>query len=200
MEITLIRFASLISILAVLLLVSTTNTSSATSVIQNLLETWEGFDLYENPSKGIQIRYLANWTVDDSTDTNDPAFMVLFQAPNKSADIIVYAANMDDTRLGLQEILDFTIESYRNSSKDFSLIRSSASADLSGYPAYELVYNDRSVIDNSLLKIMERGTKIGNKLYTIIYEANASVFPSHVYAFEEMLDSFEPAPLSSLIR
>ena len=166
----------------------------------DLFGSWEGFDVYENPLKGIKIRYLSNWTVDDAEDPEDPAFIVQFYSPNKDADMIVYGANLGNPSMGLQELFDYTLASYKNSSEDFELVKSSVDSELSGYPAYELVYNDTKVLDNSSLKVTERGTIIGNIVYTVIFEAHPNIFSSHLSAFKKILDSFETSSLSSLIR
>lgn len=172
----------------------------ASNFIHELFGSWEGFETYENPSKGIKLRYPSNWTISDLEDPNDPSLVVQFYSPNKDADVIVYAGNLGDVRIGLQELLDYTIASYTNSSEDFDLVNSSVDSELSGYPAYELEYSDRSVLDNSSLRVMERGTKIGNSVYTIIYEAHSDKFSSHLTAVNRILDSFETSTLSSLIR
>ena len=82
------------------------------------------------------------------------------------------------------------VVNYKNQSlRDFQLLDyDTDSIILAGHPAYRLVYTG-TLEDGMIIKQMEIGTKIGDKVYYLDYYAEEEKYPDFLPAIQDMINS-----------
>ena len=171
---------SLLIILITSLLLSTPLTNQQTIAQTN--DDNNIFNLYENPTYGIQIQYPSNWGRLDLSFLQD------------SADIDFYP--LSDTSLAknlkiLVKNLPFhnmTLEEYTNSqiNPTEEILLESNTTTLANIPGYKIVFTN--VVG---LKTMQVWAIKDDKAYIITYVAKEEDYEKDLQIAQKMIDSFE---------
>jgi hypothetical protein len=156
------------------------------------------FSTYENPNYKIRIEYPLDWekVEDDDTANDRTTDIVTFYSPLESdsdthlENLWISIDNLDQQNITLEEYIDETIDTYRKYAKDFSLVELDSNTTFAGNsPAYKLVYT--STEEDDVIKTMEIGTMIDNKVYYISYLAEAKKYSEYLPMIQRMIDSFK---------
>jgi hypothetical protein len=191
---------------------STTNTSSSPSMDQTLsLQSFvrnnmsnnndsnTSFLTYVNPIYGISIEYPSSWTYqepEEEPSANTTIFSIVDIAPPISEDPNV----VTNFQMGIEELenpisLDqyarTVINSYRGN-LNFSLISVEDNSNLSGRPAYEVIFTDFTD-DGIERKSIERGTvdEVNNRAYYIAFNTETSMYEKFLPVVQTMIDSVQ---------
>jgi hypothetical protein len=97
----------------------------------------------------------------------------------------------------LEQYAQEIIDSYKRDLVDFQLVENvttttTLGSDDGANPAYKFTYTERiPEEDNIVLKTMEIGTIVGNKVYFIQYFAEESLYQKHLPTVEKMVDTLQ---------
>ena len=125
--------------------------------------------IYENPTYGIRVRYLSDWTIQESNTSGTLINIATFVSPtgpnsNPTAEVRIYMDTLHNSTTTLNNYEHFVaFTDYENKTSSFKLLElSTNSSTIAGKPAYTLIgtYQDRSA---GLQKLMEIGTVNGDK-------------------------------------
>jgi hypothetical protein len=180
-------------------LLSTTQSQSEPSAIQTQPQntTTPTGPTYENTTYGIRVQYPSDWTVEGSNASGTLINIATFVSPtgpnsNPTADVSIYMDKLHNSTTTLNNYAHFVASTdYENSNSyyhAFKLELSTNSSILAGKPAYTLIgtYQDRSA---GLQKVMEIGTIIGDKAYSVQYIADAPKYSSYFPAAQKIIGS-----------
>lgn len=156
---------------------------------------------YENPTHGIKIQYPSNWMA----STNQlPTYnsIIGFYSPLESlSDVLPVEFALSITtytnNISLDEYTKITRTALEQQGME---ITGSESTTLVGNPAHKITFSPGDQIaQNSPVefKFMQIFTTIGNKVYSLSYNAEASKFSTHLNTVQQMLDSLkiqQPSP------
>ena len=159
---------------------------------------------YENPTYGITIQYPSNWM----TSTNQlPTYnsIIGFYSPLESlSDVLPVEFALSITtytnNISLDEYTKITRTALEQQGMEIS---ESIATTLAGNPAHKITFSPGDQIaQNSPVefKFMQIFTIIGNKVYSLSYNAEASKFSTHLNTIQQMLDSVkiqQPSPPST---
>ena len=159
---------------------------------------------YENPTYGITIQYPSNWM----TSTNQlPTYnsIIGFYSPLESlSDVLPVEFALSITtytnNISLDEYTKITRTALEQQGMEIS---ESSATTLAGNPAHKITFSPGDQIaQNSpvVFKFMQIFTIIGNKVYSLSYNAEASKFSTHLNTIQQMLDSVkiqQPSPPST---
>jgi hypothetical protein len=162
------------------------NSSAATSV-----------STYDNRNYGIQIQYPSDWSVQESKSSceliNVAAFLSPTGNPFPTAEVTIYMDRLHNSTTNLDNYAHFVaFTDYENRPSYFHAFKlielSTNSSVLAGKPAYTLIgtYQDPSA---GLQKLMEVGTIIGDKAYSVQYIADAPKYSDYLPTVQKMIDS-----------
>ena len=170
--------------------IKATSEEDANSTIQ--------FLTYYDPIYRIKVQYPSNWTIDKKQILlyDDVTKIVGFiKDPNALAgDFLISVHNLTNKyvsrTIGLEELLNHTIDYYKEYYHDFNLIDSNTDATLANTSnsAYRLVWIDKE--GEYTIKTMQMGTIIGNLAYIIRYYAELGDYSDNLPLIERMIDSF----------
>jgi tetratricopeptide (TPR) repeat protein len=153
---------------------------------------------YENTAYGIRVQYPSDWTVQASNASGTPINIAKFVSPtgpdsNPTADVSIYMDKLHNSTTTLNNYAHFVaLADYENKSSYFHAFKllelSTNSSILAGKPAYTLIgtYQDPS---SGLQKLMEVGTIIGDKIYSMQYIADAPKYSSYFPAAQKIIGS-----------
>jgi len=137
---------------------------------------------YENRNYGIQIQYPSDWSVQESKSSGEPINVATFVSPtghdsDPTADVSLYIDKLHNSTTTLNNYAYFVaFADYENRPSYFHAFRllelNTNLSILAGKSAYTLIgtYQDPSAGSQ---KIMEVGTIIGDKVYSVQYIADA---------------------------
>ena len=159
---------------------------------------------YENPTYGIKIQYPSNWMA----STNQlPTYnsIIGFYSPLESlSDVLPVEFALSITtytnNISLDEYTKITRTALEQQGMEIS---ESSATTLAGNPAHKITFSPGDQIaQNSPVefKFMQIFTIIGNKVYSLSYNAEASKFSTHLNTIQQMLDSVkiqQPSPPST---
>ena len=159
---------------------------------------------YENPTYGITIQYPSNWM----TSTNQlPTYnsIIGFYSPLESLSDVLpveFALSITTytTNISLDEYSKITRTALEQQGMEIS---ESSATTLAGNPAHKITFlPGDQIAQNSPVefKFMQIFTIIGNKVYSLSYNAEASKFSTHLNTIQQMLDSVkiqQPSPPST---
>ena len=159
---------------------------------------------YENPTYGITIQYPSNWM----TSTNQlPTYnsIIGFYSPLESlSDVLPVEFALSITtytnNISLDEYTKITRTALEQQGMEIS---ESSATTLAGNPAHKITFSPGDQIaQNSPVEFnfMQIFTIIGNKVYSLSYNAEASKFSTHLNTIQQMLDSVkiqQPSPPST---
>jgi hypothetical protein len=148
---------------------------------------------------GIKIQYPYDWTVDESEPLSyyDVTKIVGFiKNPDELAgDFLISVHNLSGTykglRIGLEELLNNTIDYYKKYYDNFKVIDANTNVTLgnSHNSAYRLIWIDTDGLYT--IKNMQIGTISGNSVYIIRYYAESSEYATNLPLIYTMIDSLE---------
>ena len=159
---------------------------------------------YENPTYGITIQYPSNWMA----STNQlPTYnsIIGFYSPLESlSDVLPVEFALSITtytnNISLDEYTKITRTALEQQGMEIS---ESSATTLAGNPAHKITFSPGDQIaQNSPVefKFMQIFTTIGNKVYSLSYNAEASKFSTHLDTIQQMLHSVkiqQPSPPST---
>ncbi len=163
------------------------NSSAATSL-----------STYENRNYGIHIQYPSDWSVQESKSSGELINVATFVSPtgpdsDPTADVCIYLDKLHNSTTTLDNYAHFVaFTDYENKPSyihAFKLLElSTNSSTLAGKPAYTIIgtYQNPSF---GLQQLMETGTIIGNKAYSVQYIADAPKYSDYLPIIQKMIDS-----------
>ncbi len=150
---------------------------------------------YENTTYGIRVQYPSGWTVQRSNASGTPINIATFVSPtgpnsNPAAEVSVYMDKLHNSTTTLNNYAHFVaFVDYENRTSDFHAFRllelSTNSSILAGKPAYTLI-GTYELPSAGLQKLMEVGTIIGDKAYSVQYIADAPKYSSYFPAAQKI--------------
>ena len=152
--------------------------------------------LYTNPEYGLRIQYPSDWSYSESEiPSNATIFSIADFAPPESVDpsmMTNFQVGIEylENPLSLDAYVRNTINNYRASYENFSLISASTDITLAGHPGYELVFtNDYDGLEG---KSIERGfiDENTNTVYFTSFVTSPSLYDQLNPVVENMMSSF----------
>ena len=162
---------------------------------------------YSNPYYGFNIEFPSDWTYTESdVGSNYTIYSILNIAPPISQDPTLSTnvqIGIEDLEIGQLPSLDQyardTVNAYRNSYSNFSLKSVQTNSNISGMPAYEIIFTDSS--DGLTRMLVETGVidETTNRAYYLIFETENSTYSQYYPIVQDIFDSFELADSSTLL-
>jgi hypothetical protein len=155
--------------------------------------TTSDFLTYENPLVGIKMQYPSNWTVSSSA-LRDYTDVVAFYSPLQNlsdalpAQLVLSMVRYSQN-ISLDEYTNLSLSAL-NQSQQF-IVNESNPFTLANNPAHKIIFSAISPTDQGNFNVMQIWTSIGNKLYILSYNAEASKFSKNLPTIEQMLQSVE---------
>ena len=142
----------------------------------------------------IRIQYPFDWTVQESKSSGELINVATFVSPtgpdsNPTATVAIYIDRLHNSTTDLNNYAHFVaFTDYENNFHDFKLLELSTNSSLLGKSVYTLIgtYQDPSAGSQ---KIMEVGTVIGDKAYSVQYIADAPRYSDYLPTVQKMIDS-----------
>jgi hypothetical protein len=162
------------------------------SSISNITTTSD-FLTYENLLLGIKMQYPSNWTVSSSAlrDYND---VVAFYSPLQNlsdalpAQLVLSMVRYSQN-ISLDEYTNLSLSALNQSQQ--LIVNESNPFTLANNPAHKIIFSAISPTDQVNFNVMQIWTSIGDKLYILSYNAEASRFSKNLPTIEQMLQSVE---------
>jgi serine/threonine-protein kinase len=174
-------------------------------VMTNPKET--SFSIYENPTYGIKILYPAGWNKLEFGQITADSLVVGFALPREGkplSEINVSDFILENILIAVTKIIsapsssfskstilkDFVneqISSFKQGLADFQIIKSNTTA-IDNNPAYQIQYSSR--IGHAMFDTLQVWTISGNKIYTMIFNADPADYPTYLPIIQKMTDSF----------
>ena len=153
---------------------------------------------YENTTYGIQVQYPSDWTIQQSNASGTLINIATFISPtgpnsNPTADVAINMDNLHNSTTNLNNYARFiAFNDYENrtSYHAFKLLELSTNSTLAGKPAYTII-GTYDLPSSGLQKIMEIGSIIGDKAYSLQYIADAPKLSGYLPAVQKMIDSLQ---------
>ena len=170
---------------------------------QNLMEQKKSvnnndFVTYENPTYGIRIGYPADWQKTEHLNGN--RFWVDFISPFKNnpntfpaiVSVSVEGLNHNITAT-TNEYVSAILKNTKQSLSDFQIIESNRDANLTGSPAYKIVYSflSQDPAVQAHFQSMNLWSVRDKKVYSIAYTEAKSLYATYLPTVQKMTDSFE---------
>ncbi|MFZ0510901.1 MAG: PsbP-related protein, partial [Candidatus Nitrosopolaris sp.] len=164
------------------------------SIVQNATSV----STYENRNYGIQIQYPSDWTIQQLNPSGTLINIATFVSPtgpnsNPTADVSIYLDKLHNSTTTVNNYAHFVaLANYENKPSYFHAFKllelSTNSSVLAGKPAYTLIgtYQDPSA---GLQKLMEVGTIIDDKAYSVQYIADAPRYSGYLPIVQRMINS-----------
>ena len=153
---------------------------------------------YENTTYGIQIKYPSDWSVQESRPSGELINIAAFLSPTgnpfPTAEVTVYMDRLHNSTTNSNNYAHFVaFTDYENRPSyfhAFKLVELSTNSSLAGKLAYTII-GTYDLPSSGLQKIMEIGTIIGDKAYSLQYIADAPKFSGYLPAVQKMIDSLQ---------
>ncbi|MBO3460979.1 protein kinase [Aetokthonos hydrillicola Thurmond2011] len=147
--------------------------------------------LYNNPSKGITIKYPENWKPQEGGDSYE--YEITFISTNHNPVNTCYLEihiNITQEKRSLDESKNIAIQNIKKiKSNSQPTEDSQPSTTLSNFRAYKLIYTRQE--EQCKYKVMEIGTVRDGKAYYITYIAEVTEYSKYLSLAEDMINSFE---------
>jgi hypothetical protein len=162
------------------------NSSTATSVLT-----------YQNRNYRLQIQYPSDWSVQESKSSGALIKIATFLSPTgnpySTAAVALYVDRLHNSTTNLDNYAHFVASAdYENRPSYFHAFKllelSTNSSILAGTPAYTLI-GTYELHSFCLQKLMEVGTIIGDKGYSVQYIADAPKYSDYLPTVQKMIDS-----------
>jgi hypothetical protein len=158
---------------------------------------------YSNSIYGFDVKYPSDWSYTEyDAATNDSLYPIVDFVPPISADpnlktnLQIGIQDLDITRLpSLDQYTRESVNAYRNSLSNFSLISVRTNTTVSGLPAYEIVFMDNS--EGLDRKSIDVGVidEVNARAYYLVLNSEYTTYDQFFPFVQDMFDSFQ---LSSL--
>jgi hypothetical protein len=153
---------------------------------------------YDNTTYGIQVQYPSDWSVQESRSSGELINVAAFLSPTgnpfPTAEVTIYMDRLHNSTTNLNNYAHFVaFTDYENRPSyfhAFKLLELSTNSTLVGKPAYTII-GTYELPSSGLQKIMEIGTIIGDKAYSLQYIADAPKFSGYLPAVQKMIDSLQ---------
>ena len=162
------------------------------SSISNITTTSD-FLTYENLLLGIKMQYPSNWTVSSSA-LRDYDDVVAFYSPLQNlsdtypAQLVLSMVRYSQN-ISLDEYTNLSLSALNQSQQ--LIVNESNPFTLANNPAHKIIFSAISPTDQVNFNVMQIWTSIGDKLYILSYDAEASKFSKNLPTIEQMLQSVE---------
>jgi PsbP-like protein len=162
------------------------------SSISNITTTSD-FLTYENLLLGIKMQYPSNWTVSSSA-LRDYDDVVAFYSPLQNlsdtypAQLVLSMVRYSQN-ISLDEYTNHSLSAL-DQSQQF-IVNESNPFTLANNPAHKIIFSAISPTDQVNFSVTQIWTSIGDKLYILSYDAEASKFSKNLPTIEQMLQSVE---------
>lgn len=153
---------------------------------------------YENTAYGIRLQYPSDWSVQQLNASGTLINIATFVSPtgpnsNPTAEVTIYMDRLHNSTTNLDNYAHFVaFTDYENRPSDFHGFRllelNTNSSILAGKPAYTLIAT-YELHSSGLQKLMEIGTIIGDKAYSVQYIADASQYAEYLPIVQKMIGS-----------
>jgi hypothetical protein len=152
---------------------------------------------YENTIYGIRLPFPSDWSVQESNASGIPINTATFVSPtgpdsNPTATVVIYLDRLHNSTTSLNNYAHFVaFTDYENRTSyfhAFKLLKLSTNSTLAGKPAYMLI-GTYDLTSFGLQKLMETGTIIGDKVYSLQYIADAPKYSEYLPAVQNMIHS-----------
>jgi hypothetical protein len=152
---------------------------------------------YENPIKGIEIKYPSNWVKKESQNrtSND---IVTFISPLAS-EVVNIRGGQPALNISLEQWHGVAIDLLRKSFTNFTLVASN-STTLGGLPAHEIEFIGIIPSSGHEIKVLEILTIKDGSRFWIAAVANPSDFSSFQSTLQKMINSFSFIPGKAVQR
>jgi eukaryotic-like serine/threonine-protein kinase len=172
-------------------------------VMTNPKET--SFSIYENPTYGIKILYPAGWNKLEFGQITPDGLFVGFALPREGkplSEINVSDFVLENIMIGVTRIIsapssfskntilgDFVndqISSYKQELADFQIIKSNITG-IDNNPAYQIQFTHKD--RRATFDTLQIWTISGNKIYTILFNADPADYPTYLPIIQKMTNS-----------
>ena len=155
-------------------------------VMTNPKET--NFSTYENPTYGIKILYPAGWNKLEFGQITAYGLVVLI-LENILIGVTTINSAPPPFSKGtlLKDFVNEQISSFKQGLADFQIIKSNTTA-IDNNPTYQIQYTSRS--GQAIFDTLQIWTISGNKIYTMIFNADPADYPTYLPIIQKMTDSF----------
>ena len=173
-------------------------------VMTNPKET--NFSTYENPVYGIKILYPAGWNKLEFGQITADGLVVGFTLPREGkplseinvSDFILENILIAVTRIIpspssfskstiLKGFVNEQISSFKQGLSDFQIIKTNTTA-IDNNPTYQIQYISR--VGHATFETLQVWTINGNKIYTILFNADPADYPTYLPIIQKMTNSF----------
>jgi hypothetical protein len=160
------------------------------------------FLTYENATYGVTIQYPSNWLVETIDYPGDPLTQLVgFFSPLESRvdpyEERLWIAQEQQSfseDFDLAQYAEQIVSNYNSTLIDFNLDEidiETATLGNNDSPAYRIEYTERLQPENIDLKTLEIGTVIEDRVYVVMYHAEAARYDQYLPIIEEMINSIE---------
>ena len=157
------------------------------------------FIIYENRTYGIKINYPSDWQKTEHTNGNK--FWVEFISPSQNnpnafpatISVSVEGLNHNITTNTTDEYVAGIVNNAKQSLSDFQIIESNRNANITGGPAYKIVYSflSQDPAVQAHFQSMNIWTIKDKKVYSISYTEVKSEYAAYLPTVQSMIDSFK---------
>jgi hypothetical protein len=171
-----------------------TNKAAILDILRN---NTTSLSTYENGNYGIRIHYPSDWSVQESKSSGELINIATFLSPTgnpyPTAAVAIYMDRLHNSATNLNNYAHFVaFTDYENRPSDFHAFRllelNTNSSILAGKPAYTLI-GIYELHSSGLQKLMEVGTIIGDKAYSVQYIADAPKYSDYLPTVKKMIES-----------
>jgi hypothetical protein len=184
--------------------VSILNDSINNSVTGNAKKV--NFFVYENPVYGIKIDYPAGWDKLDFDQSNAYGLVAGFAISKEEkplSEINVSDFILENIMLGVKGItsspsssspatltafVNEQISTYKQRLVDFQIIKLNTTS-IDNNPTYQVQYTQKD--GRATFDTLQIWTISGNKIYTIIFNADPGDYPTYLPLIQKIIDSFD---------
>src|SRR5919198_2126368 len=189
------------------------NITNAAMITKNPKET--SFSIHENPTYGIKILYPAGWNKLEFGQITADGLVVGFALPREGkplSEINVSDFVLENIMIGVTRIIsapssfsentilrDFVneqISSYKQELADFQIIKSNITG-IDNNPIYQIQYTHKK--GHAMFDTLQVWTISGNKIYTILFNADPADYPTYLPIIQKMTNSLVILVLSLLL-
>jgi serine/threonine-protein kinase len=169
--------------------------------------TETNFSVYENPTYGFKIIYPANWDKLEFSQNNANGLVAGFTLPREGKpqseinvsdfileNVIIGVKTIPFTMLSspkdtiLNDFVDEQISSYKDGLTNFQIIKFNTTNSIDNNPASQIQYihkDGRATFDTLQAWVIN-----GNKIYTILFNADPADYSTYLPIIQKMIDSF----------
>lgn len=151
---------------------------------------------YINPTWGVFMQYPSNWAASTSA-LRDYTELIAFYSPLQSlsqpftARLAISGVQLIEN-VSLPEYTQLALAGVNESGLD---VKDSSEVTVAGYPGFRVVLADTPFQNDTLLTVytMKMWTSVGNRLYLLTYDGEASTFNQHLPEVSRILESLRIA-------